>query len=38
MGAGHPRECVDVIRRVVEGERDTDVGRFVEKDGGFVPW
>ncbi|KAF2119523.1 hypothetical protein BDV96DRAFT_347948 [Lophiotrema nucula] len=38
MGAGHPREGGDIIRRVVEGERDGDVGRFVEKDGGFVAW
>lgn len=38
MGAGHPSEGGDIIKRVVEGERDADVGKFVAKNGGFVPW
>lgn len=38
MGCGHPSAGGDIIRRVVEGERDADVGKIVAKDGGFVPW
>lgn len=33
MGAGHPRAGGDILRRVVEAERDADVGRIVVKDG-----
>ena len=33
MGAGHPRAGGEILRRVVEGERDADVGRIVVKDG-----
>ncbi|KAF2729306.1 NAD(P)-binding protein [Polyplosphaeria fusca] len=38
MGAGHASEGGDMLRRVVEGERDADTGKFVAKDGGFIPW
>ena len=38
MGAGHPSAGGDIVRRVVEGERDGDTGKFVAKNGGFVPW
>ena len=37
MGAGHASEGGVMIRRVVEGERDADVGKFVNK-GGFAAW
>ncbi|MCJ1439838.1 MAG: hypothetical protein MMC23_000319 [Stictis urceolatum] len=33
MGAGHPSAGGRVIRSVVEGERDADVGKIVVKDG-----
>ena len=33
MGAGHPSAGGDILRRVVEGERDGDVGKIVVKDG-----
>ncbi|KAK0624953.1 hypothetical protein B0T17DRAFT_639066 [Bombardia bombarda] len=33
MGAGHPSEGGRVIRGIVEGERDGDVGRVVLKEG-----
>ena len=33
MGAGHPSAGGEILRRVVEGERDGDVGRIVVKDG-----
>lgn len=33
MGAGHPSAGGAVIRSVVEGERDGDVGRLINKDG-----
>ena len=32
MGGGHPRIGGQMIRRVVEGERDADVGKIVGKD------
>ena len=35
---GHASEGGDVIRRVVEGERDEDTGKFVVKNGGFTEW
>ena len=38
MGAQHPSQGGDIIRRVVEGERDADVGKFVNKNGGFAAW
>lgn len=38
MGAGHPSAGGDIIRRVVEGERDADTGKIVIKDGGISPW
>ncbi|KUJ13943.1 NAD(P)-binding protein [Mollisia scopiformis] len=33
MGAGHPSAGGDILRRVVEGERDADVGKIVNKNG-----
>lgn len=38
MGAGHPSAGGKIIKSVVEGERDTDVGKLVSKDGGLVSW
>lgn len=38
LNLGHPSEGGDVITRVLEGERDADVGKLVAKDGGIVPW
>lgn len=33
MGAGHPSIGGKLIKRVVEGERDADVGKIVNRDG-----
>lgn len=33
MGAGHASAGGNILRRVVEGERDADVGKLVVKDG-----
>lgn len=33
MGAGHPRLGGEVVRTVVEGERDGDAGWLIDKDG-----
>ncbi len=33
MGAGHPSRGGEILRRVVEGERDADVGKIVARDG-----
>jgi hypothetical protein len=33
MGAGPASAGGDILRRVVEGERDEDVGKIVVKDG-----
>lgn len=33
MGAGHPSAGGDILRRVVEGERDADVGKVIGKNG-----
>ena len=33
MGCGHPSIGGEMIKSVVEGERDTDVGKIVVKDG-----
>lgn len=33
MGAGHPRIGGEMLRSVVEGERDADVGKLVNKNG-----
>ena len=33
MGCGHPRIRGEMLRSVVDGERDGDVGRVVVKDG-----
>lgn len=38
MGAGHASAGGDILRRVVEGERDADVGKIVIKDGGISNW
>ena len=37
MGAGHPSIGGKLLKSVVEGERDADVGKIVQKDG-LVPW
>ena len=37
MGGGHPSVGGRLLRSVVEGERDGDVGKIVGKDG-IVPW
>ncbi|KAF2731668.1 NAD(P)-binding protein [Polyplosphaeria fusca] len=37
FGAGHPSAGGDIIKKVVEGERDGDVGQVVNKDG-VQPW
>ncbi|KAK9489832.1 hypothetical protein V1508DRAFT_426802 [Lipomyces doorenjongii] len=37
MGGGHPSIGGNVLKRVVEGERDADVGKIVGKDG-LVPF
>jgi hypothetical protein len=33
VGAGEPSIGGEVMRRVVEGERDADAGKVVNKDG-----
>lgn len=33
MGAGHPSIGATLLKKVVEGERDADVGKIVLKDG-----
>lgn len=33
MGLGHASAGGEIIRRVVEGERDADVGKIVVRDG-----
>lgn len=38
MGAGHPSEGGQMLKSVVEGERDADVGKLVEKNGKLSPW
>lgn len=38
MGAGHPSAGGDIIKFVIEGGRDADVGKFVKANGGFVAW
>lgn len=38
MGAGHPSAGGEVIKSVVEGERDGDVGKIVVKNGGISTW
>ena len=35
--AGSPEESGQMILRIIEGERETDVGKFVHKDGVY-PW
>ncbi|KAK1540793.1 short-chain dehydrogenase [Colletotrichum paranaense] len=37
MGAGAPSQGARLIQQVVEGERDADVGKVVNKDG-IQPW
>lgn len=37
MGAKHPSIGGDFIKRVVEGERDADVGKLVAR-AGILPW
>ena len=37
MGAGHPSAGGKVLKSVVEGERDADVGKLINKDG-FSRW
>lgn len=38
MNLGHPSAGGDIITRVLEGERDADVGKLVAKDGRIVSW
>lgn len=38
MGAGDPATGGDLIRGVVEGERDADVGLVVHVGGKVQPW
>lgn len=38
LGALHPSLGGDILLRVLEGERDADVGKFVCKNGEFLPW
>lgn len=38
MNLGHPSLGGDIITRVLEGERDADVGKAVSKNGGIVGW
>lgn len=38
MGCQPPSLGGDILRRVVEGERDADVGKIVAKNGTFVAW
>lgn len=37
MGAAHPSAGGRLLRSVVEGERDADTGKLVQK-GGFMSW
>ncbi|PVH95097.1 NAD(P)-binding protein [Periconia macrospinosa] len=37
MGAGNPEIAGSFFRRVIEGERDSDVGKVINKDG-IQPW
>ncbi|KAF7562925.1 hypothetical protein G7046_g1182 [Stylonectria norvegica] len=37
-GAGEPWLGGDLIKRVVEGERDADVGKVVQQNGGVQAW
>lgn len=37
MGAGHPRQGGEVIVSVVEGKRDGEAGKLVDKDG-IIPF
>lgn len=36
MGGAHPSAGGDILKRVVEGERDADVGKIVTKNGGIT--
>lgn len=38
MGAGPASEGGAILKSVVEGERDADVGKIVSKDGGIIAW
>lgn len=38
MGLGPASEGGDILTRVMEGERDADVGKLVAKGGQIVPW
>lgn len=38
MGAGDPALGGDLVRRVIEGERDEDAGRVVGQNGTTLPW
>lgn len=37
FGAAHPDEGAAFVKKVIEGERDEDVGKHI-KEGGIVPW
>lgn len=38
LGAGDPSRGGDLLRKIVEGERDVDQGRVVMQDGVVQPW
>ena len=38
LGAEHPSIGGNIIKGVVEGERDADVGKLVSRDGGIIDW
>ena len=38
MGLQHASIGGKLVRSVVEGERDADVGKIVAKDGGILSW
>lgn len=38
MGAGDPSIGGNLMRQVIEGERDADVGKVVCRNGGVQPW
>lgn len=37
MGLGHPSAGGKMLKSVVEGERDADVGKLVVKNGAIIP-
>lgn len=37
MGAEHPGDSAQFLKSVVEGERDADVGKLIDKNGIMLP-